>query len=128
MNKHLICTEEIDKVVYKPSKLINKFIWKPERPEKTIKKGLIKKENIIVQYYKPEGFYENGEYTGNFIPKNNDNYLIDLDNKIISTRAEIYIRYKNTSSQYFYYNTNEEANKVFTEFKSITNLFEIESL
>jgi hypothetical protein len=125
--KHLIDKDKIDKVVFTPSKLEEDHIWLPERPEKTIQKGLFFKKTITLVYHKPEGFYFNGEYHLNYIPKNSTRYIIDLDTKTIRTRPEIFIRYKDDTCRTFYYNTNEQASKVFEELKKVTNLFEIES-
>ena len=101
------------------------YIFLPERPEKIIKKGLFKKIDIVVEDYKPEGFYYNRDYSRFYITKNDQFYVIDSDNNTISTRAEVIIGYTDGKYNHFYYQNNEEANKVFQELKQITNLFEI---
>jgi hypothetical protein len=121
--KHLIDKDKIGKVVFTPSKLMENYIWLPEK--KILQKGFFSKENFLIN--KQEGFYYNGEYNLDYIPKNSTKYLIDLDTKTIGTRAEIFIRYKDDTCGTFYYNTNQEASKVFEAIKKVTNLFEIES-
>jgi hypothetical protein len=125
--KHLIDIHKIGRVVFTPSKLIEDYIWLPERPEKTIQKGFFFKKTITLDNKKPEGFYFNGEYHLEYIPKNSTKYIIDLDTKTVRTRPEIFIRYEYETCRTFYYKTNEEASKVFEELKKVTNLFEIQS-